>query len=137
MPGWSNSEPDESGDSLGARVVRMLGHGLFLTGLGIAVGAAFGVSSSFGFGSAAFTWTVSVGCGYVADAMQNAAIEGRKRLREEIAEDIERENAAVREAERTMPIVYAAQAQTRECTRPFVALLERQRNRETESGKGF
>jgi hypothetical protein len=137
MPGRPYREPDETGDTLGATVLRALGHGLLLTGLGFAVGAAFGLTSGAGIYTAGVAWMASVGCGYAADAVQNAAIEGRTRLREEIAEDIERENAATLEAETTMPILYAAQAQTRECTRPFVALLERQREREAESGKGF
>jgi hypothetical protein len=108
MPGWPNREPDQTGDTLGASVLRMLAHGFLLTGLGIALGAAFGVTTSYGIGTAAVACMASVGCGYAADAVQNAAIHGRKRLREEIAEDIERENAATAAYERSAPVLAAA-----------------------------
>ena len=112
----------------------MLRHGLLLTGLGIALGAAFGVTTTYGIGTAAVACMASVGCGYAADAVQIAAIQGRKRLREEIAEDLERENAATAAYERSAPVLLAA-ASVAELQSDHVARLAHQRE-QREAGNG-
>jgi hypothetical protein len=137
MPGRPYGKPEDTDGTLGAAVLRAMGQGLALAGLGMAVATVLGASTTFGFGSVAATWVASAGCRYAAEVTENSAIERERRLREEIAEDIERENASVAEFERAAPIIFAAEARARECTGPFVALLERQRASDPEAEKGF